>query len=282
MKELVRLYRDQLFEIAGNENYIISDNSISSRTDQWFKTYIWDKRRFRNLDVSALENQELFAKVFNDFILLDNVFVTPKVVLEFKYFRKLIRDKIVFMDENEKQREVYNESRQSLLNEKVKRGKESIEDLYLILSKIYRNLKQSLFIPSLEPTYKNLEERALGVAKKPGVKINYTLLRYGNYKKDEDLHTDEEIAASAFYNSLVNHSSTSIITSDSDIMKIVRNMARKFSRMETFGGFEIESLMNHPVKVYFFNGERFRLRFDSSYSFHLLLNDKNQFLDEVV
>ncbi|MBI2110381.1 hypothetical protein HYT51_01215, partial [Candidatus Woesearchaeota archaeon] len=164
---------------------------------------------------------------------------------------RIMQDKQAFLNREEKK--VL--QRRGLKKESIQtQGELLIADICFAYHNVERLARKKIFIPSDQRAFQELELIVNEVTEKSRAKLDFSnRYREENIPKKADLHADEELATAALYLCLIEGKSSSILTSDSDLYRIISNMYWFFTGGELILQEEhpAYALKTSPIKVYF-------------------------------
>ncbi len=248
-------------DIINQEPLILIDSGIHQKIGEpWYAVGIYEAKRYSQLDSDILYKWAVSLEKTQGILSNPNVITVKKIVDEFIYVRELLRDKLVGLNEHEKHipRQYRNRYKNIEENEEIEYKKRLLEKICFLYHNIQRIAKGSIPDHVDQTRLNQLEEMVINIAEVREAKRDFSS-RYHHdsfRKKEGDMHTDEQLVATALYFSIFDKEQNCILTSDSDIKRIlqrtydcltcdVASINKLISRM----------LKKNPIKVYYVEEE---------------------------
>lgn len=265
-----------LDEIVANENFIIADTGAGRRMKgQWYAEGLYDKKYFGDVDTPLLEDISTDLGSMDFLFKSNGTYTVPKVVQELTRFSDLLKHKldklILFSNAYGKHKKRKGKENSEDYSEAELENKRLLSDISFRTMAITKKASRRIIAPQSPEIFRGILNLVNNVGKIPGVKKNFNQ-RYNqtDYRKNPDLHADEEIAAMSIYLSAIENTSNAIVTSDSDIQRLVCYSITRLEKMGRWSGVR-DLIQDCPLRVYFMKPECDAVvPFDTSKSFDFL------------
>jgi len=200
-------------DILQSSGYVLLDTGVTrSKKGNWLTKNFSDLKQRTDISLSGVEEETRSVEYFIQLLGNSNVFVTPRVSQEIFGFVDILKNLIVVLSRFKKIRPK---------NWIKEADFDRLKEFYDLYETCYYKSRNSEFSPHQLQRHGFLERIVLSVSEETNAKIEYGEERRS--KRREDLHTDEQLVASALYLSFVEGKSGAIITIDSDIKRILFN-----------------------------------------------------------
>lgn len=234
-------------EILRQEDYLLCDTSVTSfgRDGDWYYATVFNAKSFSGLDALALEYERRSLQSFLSLLGRENVLTVRGVSLEIERTRNMISDKIRYLKKRDVGRQKFRgngHTKKDLLEE--------IRDLY---HELFVASRRSQLNPQERGKYGFLKTTVIDVTEKTSAKIDTSKIYRKKRVKPktlEDLHTDEELVASALYLATVEERKGAILTRDGDIWRVLE---RSLNRGSLDGIKDI--VARNRVRIHYVTGE---------------------------
>ena len=246
--------------IINQEPLILIDSGIYAKSNEdWYEDGIYEAKRYSQLDTEILYSALLRLEKLENLLLEPNVKTIPKVIDEFIYIRDKLKEKLRNLNAHEKgiPKKYKDEPKLKECHEAVEYKKRILEDICFLFHNVQRIAKrsESLFIPQDKIKFYHLEKIVIATAEITEAKIDFSSRYHSFRKKEEDLHTDEQLVAAALYLSIFDNLRSCILTSDSDIQRILKRTYNYLtSSLVSSNGQIARALKENPINVYFETG----------------------------
>jgi len=248
-----------LIDLTNESTDLFLDSCVVSREHaSWYTREMYDRKGFLHLNEKPLED---VAKSVSDIsmILSENkveVYVPQKVICEMQKFREILKKKFKLMEEHT---HLAPHSNNTLRRKK---------GVFWQIIENYRTLQRLAEFHQFSPNhedfdiFENIENEIVKIGIQTGAKIK-TKVYWDNSlaakevggnntssNQEEDLRTDEQIIASAVYNCVMRNRPGNVVTSDSDLGKLLNATVANFSGRQDLKD-SYRHLLKYPVKVYY-------------------------------
>jgi len=203
-------------DLLNEEDYIICDTGACSiPKSDWYNEGICQARNLSGIDTSIVSREIELLSSYIEFLSNEKVYVTCGVLQEMKNLDEAIGYSRRFFDLKERRQK----NRHGDFDDN---SKELLETMHELAHGVYKEARRSVFQPEQKERYSHLENIVIDTTQKTGAKVDFSIL-YRDKKRTgrEDTHADEQLAATALYLSSVAERKCGIITSDSDIRRIL-------------------------------------------------------------
>lgn len=250
---------DEIFE---ENDRVILDNYIGSRElSSWYQDYLYYQHSYAELDLNLLSDFLTESQRVASFYSRDKAIIPEKVAEESAVFASILSAKLVYLNRDFERRK-YKQKRDydEFLSEDFETAKEILEAIAFAHQDRYRICKKRFFKPSDLKAFNNRFEFIKQVARQFGSKFSYRELQGYEEKPKEDIFTDEQICSVAFEFMIEQKLPVAIITRDSHIAKLMRDVKFRYKRLFGENSAFYKNLEKNPAKVYFlFQGENAEL-----------------------
>jgi len=267
-------------EILEKEELILADASISTQDEKgfdWYFNEVYPADHFSEISEGVLRYVRDDLNFFVSFLENSHVYTSKGVALEVKNARKMVNEKIEYLEEKEPKDSFSMElSDHGSFRKRLRRKKnhnpnnggntqrELLREIRELFHESYCQSRRSI-LPVQRNLYHPLENLVLEVTKHTKAKRDFGY-RYGKPgpKSDkEDFHTDEQLVSLAIYSSVQGEESC-IVTRDSDLRRILFNTIRYLldPNASDFQIDVLEDIGTNGIRIYntLFSG----LEFDTS------------------
>lgn len=209
-----------------------------------------DVNKFREVSLPGLSvlNQEV-----SELVTLwshKNTYSTPKVLTELNKLVVKLYCQFKYLKSEEKKEYLPRWKQDDYRELKSIMGREEMHGVCSLYRKqLLGTAELSLYSPSDQEIFELLEHKVIEIGKENSVK-RYSPKRNGK----ADLHTDEQLVATALYHSLIEKSSSAIVSKDSDIQRLLVQTQICFNEHSDFWRIS-RALKDNPVRVYFVIGK---------------------------
>lgn len=235
-------------KILQREKIILTDGSLGRGSD-WFKRTIYPIQLYSDIYQERMNPILEYLHKIKEWFQEDKVYTTEKVQEEYKRIVDKVDSKIKHLDK-------YKRSSSKVQSD----GKRILENISTLLKDNNEIMMESFHIPSKMEEFKTLEKIVLKITEFSRAKIDFSFryekrYRYeSEYKKTEDLHTDEQLFATALYLSLVERKKNCILSPDSDFKRMLNNTLYFLTDSSVTGSDDIRTLLIlNQIRVYFCN-----------------------------
>jgi len=224
MEVLFTSKTEDIESIFRKNSFVICDSSFCTPISQaWYEEGVYCKNSFRQIDLEREADAARSLEGLLFFLEGDNVLTAEGVPTEIARARDMIDGKIKFLREIKRFHDYAKRSRRDVIG--TTRQEDSLRMLEELFHQAYLLSKRHVFSPHDRRKYDVLEREVVRVAEQTCAKVDFSF-RYGERtkpKKADDLHTDEQIVAVAFYLLLNDEGKVGILTRDSDIKRITQS-----------------------------------------------------------
>lgn len=230
--------RDVFYALANWDcDFFLDTNSFQKSEEGLFKSAFFSRRSFLEITPEKLDEISQRVEIATKIFHTPRTYSTSKVVVE---LRRLVEEHLkphldLLMRRSKYPREEYVRERQ-----RFEEGKDSVTNMLFAYSKLLRAADRRAFLPEKMDFFDTLEQFIVDVGRKTHVR-DYS---------PEDLNTDEQVLATAIYNSLMNPKKSTIISRDSHIRNLLRQVTQ--TMLNNNGKYEriLAKLKANSVAVY--------------------------------
>jgi hypothetical protein len=277
---------DQILE---REPYVLSDaEPVGCTHRRWYEEGVYNSSDFSQMDQRLLRTTNNDLQVVRTWFADPKVHTTSKVIAEIDRFRQILHDKQAMLNTaavcpNSRRRKKYSRPDYSL---DFAECSSLFGDICFKYVNTVRSARRNVFNPSDPDVFSAFEQFVVEAADEWCAKRDFVPRGEQCFKKNEDLHADEELVAAALYRSFFDNERSCIVSPDSDIARIVIAVCKKMQG--TVWSYSAnDSMKRYPVRVYFVvpgaagKEEKYRLQFDTRDFKHRKRTVREQYVDMV-
>ncbi len=243
------------------EELIISDNVYVHEGDEKIvKNTLFGVSSYNSFDPIRISKLVSLKEFMEGWWNNERVYTVKSVEREFKKFVELCKNKLVYL--NRHKRDPLSREYKREMQEEFRYRRKVLEDICFDFSRIHKKIKRNVIDHGENEDYKNIKSLTKQVSASSLAKYNPE--NPHEVSEGENKYSDEELVATALYKSLFENQQVSIVTNDSDIMRIVHNTCNYLLKKD----YDTGNLSKYPVRCYFISNrdKDVRMNFDSSYT----------------
>jgi len=245
-------------ELTRNGSLGLVDSGLTSYgVGNWYDGYLYYIHSFTKIDADVLFPVLTKVEQYQDLLSIHSIHSVPKAAQEVQRMRTILTDKLKFLNRTANTRDARKQHHTNLDASELRQiAKDLLENICWNYREAERLTRRKQLSPSGD-AFKTLDTLISSITTELCSKKNYAL-RHGDspYVHGEDLHTDEQLVATAIFYSIFRNQSCYILTADSDIARIVQNTYWFLTEETQPLANAVKLRLNEvPVKVFFKNGD---------------------------
>lgn len=233
----------------------------------WYEHEVYPAQFFSDIPLPALRQNVNAFREYRELLEQPHMFTVPKVSLELENFREILHDKLVALNEFNRRR-----GKPSSRHKRLKKAqhdnhseqKALFEQLTFEAKEIARLASKS-HAKGNQGQLASLERIVQHIGDQGNCKRDFSDRYEQTTRPKHDYHTDEQLAATALTLALHEREPVTILTTDSDIQRLLASTTTLLTRTPHRDRVTAQ-LEQNPITVYLNTGTGYRQTFHSTHS----------------